>query len=561
MPESGGSYVGWNPLASYDKGNSYVGWNPLASYGQDQSEMFPENNTPTNEPDQLTQYQIDNPYDPNAAGMTLEEKLRRLTEGSGKGQGAMGRISDPLIRQSMFMSKNFDNASDANAWRAAGADYNDYKRFQSGNQTAPQTAPTTPPTPQTAGTTAAPPPATTGLDAAADMPPPTPGGSSTQMTPAESAQIKSGSNMQSYGGTNPDQTVKIEVQAMQPQAQNALSQPGVLPPPTGGAYPQPQPPVTSGGPNSPWGANPAPVAPATPPTQPQGPSYGSGGADMGNASPWRKNTPGEDNFYGPQQIAGATPSPADYQSVQGYADQANANARRYLDPQQQMQNDRLQQELINKGVDPNSPQGQTMAKQLAMQQADANNAASFGALGFGQGIQNQMSQQQLANQGLAANMQNNLWNYELGGNQQELQRYLGDQQTKLGRYLGDQSNALARSGMDLQRYGMDQNFNLGKGQQDLSRYGMDQQNQLGMGALDMARQGQNFGQMTDLEQIQFRNRAYGDQRADRQDEITMAMMGQTPIPGVSQMGNYGNQFRSTGDQAMLAPLQFGFMGG
>lgn len=282
---------------------------------------------------------------------------------------------------------------------------------------------------------------------------------------------------------------------------------------------------------------------------------------MGNADPWRKGKPGEDNFYGPQQIAGATPSPADYQSVQGYADQANANARRYLDPQQQMQNDRLQQELINKGVDPNSPQGQTMAKQLAMQQADANNAASFGALGFGQGIQNQMSQQQLANQGLAANMQNNLWNYELGGNQQELQRYLGDQQNQLGRYLGDQSNALSRSGMDLQRYGMDQNFNLGKGQQDLSRYGMDMGNQLAQGQLDMNRQGQNFNQMMGLEGVDFRNRAYNDSRGDYRDQMTMAMMGQTPVPGVSQVGNYGNQFRDPGDQAMLAPLQFGMMGG
>ena len=202
-----------------------------------------------------------------------------------------------------------------------------------------------------------------------------------------------------------------------------------------------------------------------------------------------------------------------------------------------------------------------MAKQLSMQQAAANNAASFGALQFGQGVQYQMSKQQLANQGLAANMQNNLWNYELGGNQQELQRYLGDQQNQLGRYLGDQSNALSRSGMDLQRYGMDQNFNLGKGQQDLSRYGMDMGNQLAQGQLDMNRQGQNFNQMMGLEGVDFRNRAYNDSRGDYRDQLTMAMMGQTPVPGVSQTGNYGNQFRDPGSQAMLAPLQFGAMGG
>ena len=496
-----------------------------------------------------------------AAANPKAQQLQDMLDASMVNRGTSGYIRDPLIRQSVFMSKNFDNANDAHAWRAAGADYNNYKQFQNGGAAQQETVPPqTPPTPQTAGTTTAPPPTSTGLDAAADLPPPPPGGVSKQMSPAESAAAKSGNSMQQYGGMNPDQTVKIEVEAMQPQRQTQQ-----LPPPTGGMtaqapYPQPQPPVTSGGPNSPWGANPAPVAPATPPTNPQGPNMGGGGAEMGNADPWRKGKPGEDNFYGPQQIAGATPSPADYQSVQGYADQANANARRYLDPQQQMQNDRLQQELINKGVDPNSPQGQTMAKQLAMQQADANNAASFGALGFGQGIQNQMSQQQLANQGLAANMQNNLWNYELGGNQQELQRYLGDQQNQLGRYLGDQSNALSRSGMDLQRYGMDQNFNLGKGQQDLSRYGMDMGNQLAQGQLDMNRQGQNFNQMMGLEGVDFRNRAYNDSRGDYRDQMTMAMMGQTPVPGVSQVGNYGNQFRDPGDQAMLAPLQFGMMG-
>jgi hypothetical protein len=287
---------------------------------------------------------------------------------------------------------------------------------------------------------------------------------------------------------------------------------------------------------------------------------GGGNAQPGPTDPWNKGTPGEDNFYGPQQIAGAQPNQADYNSVQGYADQANAASRRYLDPQQQQQNDRIQQEMINKGVDPNSPQGQTMQKQLSMQQADANNAASFGALQFGQGVQNQMSQQQLANQGLAANMQNNLWNYELGGNQQELQRYLGDQSSQTQRYGMDQQAALAGQGMDLSRYQGDQQFNLGRSGQDLQRYGMDMGNQLGQGALDMQRQGQNFNQMMGLEGVDFRNRSYNDSQQQYQDQLQMALMGQTPVPGVSQANPgaaFGNTISSAGSDRGLFGNFFG----
>ena len=142
-----------------------------------------------------------------------------------------------------------------------------------------------------------------------------------------------------------------------------------------------------------WGNNPAPVTPPTPVQGPDGANIGAGNG-AGNFNNWN---PGAVNQYGGQQIAGATPSQADYQSVQGYADAAHQNARRYLDHQQDMQNRRMSQELINQGIDPNSAQGQERMKMLGMQQADANNAAAFGAMQFGQGIQNQMSQQELAN--------------------------------------------------------------------------------------------------------------------------------------------------------------------
>jgi hypothetical protein len=286
------------------------------------------------------------------------------------------------------------------------------------------------------------------------------------------------------------------------------------------------------------------VPPASPPAGPTPPGGAPGGAQLGPKGEFDPWGPNEKNFYGGQQIAGGAPSMGEYGAVQGYADQAYEQARRYLDPQQEVQNDRMAQELINQGIDPQSPQGKARMEQLGRQQADANNAASFGALQFGQGIQSQMSQQELANQGLAGNMQQALWNNQLGSSQLDLQKYLGDQGFDMQRYLGDLQNQQFGAGLSNQRYGMDQNFALGQSGQDLQRYGMDLTNQFNMGGLDMARQGQGFNQMMGLEGVDFRNRAYNDSRGDYQDQLIMAMMGQTPIPGVSQISP-GGAFNTT----------------
>ena len=140
-----------------------------------------------------------------------------------------------------------------------------------------------------------------------------------------------------------------------------------------------------------------------------------GGAGV-NMPPVGVNMPpvDENNFYGGQQIAGSTPSQADYQSVQQYSDQAYQQARRNLDPLQEQQNRRYDQEMINRGIDPRSHAGTSAADQIARQQADQNNSAMFGALQFGQGIQNQMSQQELANQQLAGEMRRGVWGRDVG---------------------------------------------------------------------------------------------------------------------------------------------------
>jgi hypothetical protein len=283
-------------------------------------------------------------------------------------------------------------------------------------------------------------------------------------------------------------------------------------------------------------------------------------------------------MYGPQQIAGTRPDAADYGSVRDFSNAALGQARRYLDPQQDMQNRRLDQELINKGIDPNSAQGREMANMLSMQQADANNAAAFGAMGFGQGVQNQMAQQAFQRSGLAGDMQKALWNAQLGSSGQNLQKYLGDQsaanaaaqmqnQYNLGmagldtqRYGMDLQQQLGRGSQDLQRMGLQNQYNLGVSGQDLQRYGMDLQNQLGMGHLDMQRQGQDFNQMMGLEGLSFRDRQYGDQQQMYQDQLMLSLLGQNPYGQgnmIDPTGMAGNQMVNSGNAKGIAGTVWG----
>ena len=191
-------------------------------------------------------------------------------------------------------------------------------------------------------------------------------------------------------------------------------------------------------------------------------------------APMIPEAPGE---FSEQPTVGAEAAPADYESVQGFADQAYEQARTRIDPMQEQAGRRMEQDLINKGIDPSSDQGKAMLTQQNQNFSDQDNAATFGALQFGQGIQQQMFGQDFQNVQHAGNMQ------------------------------------------------------LGNRAADNTRYGIDKQYSLGMGNLDVNRQGQDFGQMMGLEGNQFRNRAYNDSRSDYQDALTMSLMGMTPVPG------------------------------
>lgn len=108
------------------------------------------------------------------------------------------------------------------------------------------------------------------------------------------------------------------------------------------------------------------------------------------------------------------PTQANYNQMQQFGDQAYDYSRRYIDPQQDTDNRRLQQDLINRGIDPNSAQGMEMMDQMSMRHGDQNDASAFAAMGFGQGIQGQMFDQQLGWGGLELGRQSQDFNEVMG---------------------------------------------------------------------------------------------------------------------------------------------------
>jgi hypothetical protein len=240
--------------------------------------------------------------------------------------------------------------------------------------------------------------------------------------------------------------------------------------------------------------------------------------------------------------------------VQGFADQAYQQARRNIDPIQEQQGRRMEQDLVNKGIDPSSAQGKAMLDQQNRNFADQDSAASFGALQFGQGVQKQMFDQSMQNTVQAGNMQQAAWNRDVATRGQDVNRELGirgqDVQRDLGmgglnvqRELGLGGMGLQRDlgmgGLDVQRelghLNVGAQRDLGFGglnvQRELGLGGQQVQRDLGMGGLNLQQQQQDWAQMMGLEGVDFRNRAYNDNQDKYYDQLTMSLMGMMPIPG------------------------------
>ena len=204
-------------------------------------------------------------------------------------------------------------------------------------------------------------------------------------------------------------------------------------------------------------------------------------------SPWTNiQDPADPNINGNARQASA--GAADYAGVQDFADAAYDNSRRYLDPQQAQDERRYEQQLINKGIDPFSEQGRMQLEMMMRGHGDQDQGAAFGAMQFGQGIQEQMFRQSATNAGMANDMTN------------------------------------ANRNRDLTRYGMDQNYGLG------------------MGNLELNRQGQDFNEYMGYENIDYRNNMFNENNQRWDDSLAMQFAGFQPPYSGGMEGEVGNSY-------------------
>lgn len=316
----------------------------------------------------------------------------------------------------------------------------------------------------------------------------------------------------------------------QPQAQPAIGQVqpnpqipqgGIPQPPQGGI---PQPPQGGMG-QSPWSTPP----PITPPTIGQNMPPNAGQVDAN----WNPQGYSSGTQFGGQSTTGAQAGAADYAGLQGFADAAYDESRRYLDPQQDQQNRRMDQELINKGIDPRSDMGKQLADQLAMQQADQNNSAAFNAMGFGQGIQDQMFNQNFKNTQQAGEMAQGSWRNEQTNQNAYAGKYGDELQSNLG-------------------WG---NIGLGYNNADVNRYRGDQQYNLGLLGNEVNRQQQDWNETVGWDNMDYRNNQFNQNQQNWQDMMINSFMGQNkpPYGGGSQqnasssVAPWGNYFNNMGN--------------
>mgnify|MGYP001815735944 CR=1 FL=1 len=299
--------------------------------------------------------------------------------------------------------------------------------------------------------------------------------------------------------------------------------PGAVPP-TGAPAPQ----LGQQNPFSPW----------TPIGQP--PAPGTGGVPgmpqlqgPGQLPPPALGQYGPGTQFGGVSTVNPQAQQADYGSVNQFADQAYQQSRRYLDPQQASENRRFDQELINRGIDPNSQAGQLAADQLSRQQNDQNSKAAFDAMQFGQNVQNQMFQQDLARSGLAGQMQLGSWQNNTAMNN-TLANIFG---TQAG-MLGNMNNAMAS--MYGSQLGLQGNINNNRTQQYLGDLG----HRLGLGNLELNRQRQDWNEYTDLEGMNQWEANFNRQGDWRNQDLALAMLGmQMPGGGTTgspQVGGIGD---------------------
>ena len=123
-------------------------------------------------------------------------------------------------------------------------------------------------------------------------------------------------------------------------------------------------------------------------------------------------------------------------SFQGYQDAAYGQAQRTIAPQQEAQNKKFEQQMINKGLQPGSKAFNLAQAQMQRGQNDQNNAASFGAMKFGQDAQQQAFGQ--AFQASQLNQNQSQFDDTLDENQRQFNDNMGQRESEFGRNFGQQ---------------------------------------------------------------------------------------------------------------------------
>ena len=161
-------------------------------------------------------------------------------------------------------------------------------------------------------------------------------------------------------------------------------------------------------------------------------------------------------------------------AFQNFQDASYSQAQRHLAPQQEAQQKKFDQQMVNKGLAPGSKAYNLAQAQMQRGQNDQNNAAAFGAMQFGLGAQNQAFGQDFQNRTM--DMQKD-----------QFGRSLNQRESEFGRNLGLQNRQLGEQGRQ---------FDVGMSQRE-SEFGRN----LGL-------QNDQFGLQRDMFGLQAENQAY-----------------------------------------------------
>lgn len=162
-------------------------------------------------------------------------------------------------------------------------------------------------------------------------------------------------------------------------------------------------------------------------------------------------------------------------SFQGYQDAAYGQAQRMLAPQQEAQQKKFDQQMVNKGITAGSQAYNLAQAQMQRGQGEQNASAAFGAMGFGQQAQQQAFGQSLQASQLAQSQ--NQFGRSLNEQGRQFDQNLGQRESEFGRNFGQQQYQYDRGQGFAENQGMFNNM-MGLGNMAIQLGGYENQGTL-----------------------------------------------------------------------------------